>query len=162
MLHSPLAQITTLLMTAITAWSLGVGRWPEKIGAGAIAFDWAGSVVFQDRHPGHHGQPVIFALDVCMFVVLLGLVLNSRRTWVLWATACSLLLVLTHISEMLDVSVRQWAYLTVSYVWSISLLVALAVGVALEGGEPAEVCLSFADFRGRRLSTPSAKAQSRN
>lgn len=137
MLHTPLAQISTLTMTAVAAWSLGAGRWPEKLAALCVAADWAGSILFQDHSPGHHGQPITFALDVCMCAALLAIVVKSRRTWVMWAAACAVLLVLTHVCEMLSADFKQWAYLSVSYVWSLGLVAALAAGMAIEGRKPA-------------------------
>ena len=136
MFHSLLAQVTTGLMCAVVLWALIAGRWPERVGGAACAIDWLGGAVFQDHRPRHHGQPVAFALDVAMFVVMMVLVVRCRRTWVLWAAACALLLILTHVSLMLDISFGQWTFITASYIWSLAFLLALGCGVAVEGRRP--------------------------
>ena len=138
MLHTPIAQVTTLMAILVTAWAAASGRWPEKLAAAAVAVDWAGGVLFQDHRFHHHIQPVSFALDVGQATVMLALVVRCRRTWVLWAAAFCLLLVLTHLTVMLDASFGQWSYLTVSYVWSIGLLLSLGAGVGLEGRAPVQ------------------------
>ena len=163
MLQSPIAQITTLLMTAVAVWALASGRWPERIAGAGVALDWAGSILFQDHRPNHHGQPITFGLDVCMFVMLVALVFKSRRTWVLWGAACALLIILTHVTMMLDTRFTQWSFLTASYVWSLGVVASLGAGTAFEGRRPAAV-MSLGGYRLRaaHLSTPNARARSRS
>ena len=131
-----LSQATTLLVVAVCAWALLRGQWPERITAIAYAVDWLGSALGEDRRPHHHGQPVILALDVAFLVLLLLLTASCRRAWLLWMSACSLLVVLTHLTVLMDVSFGQWTYETAYYIWSLGALVAFTVGMALEGRKP--------------------------
>jgi hypothetical protein len=165
MLHTPLAKISTLLAAVVIAWALARGRWPERIAAAAIAVDWIGSAVFQDRRLHHHGQPVMFALDIFQAAVLLGLAAGCRRVWVLWAAALASLLVATHLVFMVNPAFGQWSYLTVTYVWSFGLLAAAGAGVALEADRPAGAApwtKRMAKVMAARLSIPNATARRRS
>jgi hypothetical protein len=165
MLHTPLAKISSLLAAVVIAWALARGRWPERVAGAAIAIDWICSAVFQDRRLHHHGQPVMFALDILQAVVLLALAIGCRRIWVLWAAALASLLILTHLVYMVNPAFGQWSYLTVTYVWSFGLLAAVAAGVAFEGGRSPDAApwtKRSAQIMAARLSIPSAKARRRN
>ena len=131
-----LSQATTLVMVSACLWALVRGKWPERVVAVAYAVNWMGSAVGEDRRPHHHGQPVILALDILFLILLLGLTASCRRGWLLWMSACSLLVVLTHITALMDVGFGQWSYQTAYYVWSLGALLAFGIGVAVEGGRP--------------------------
>ena len=137
MLHSAIAKITALILVGVVVWAANAGRWPERVAALTIGVDWAGTVLFQDHHAHHHLQPVWFILDALQAAALLILVVTCRRTWVLWAAAFAIMLVLTHVTVLLDVDISQWSYLTASYIWGLGVFAALGVGVALEGRTPA-------------------------
>jgi hypothetical protein len=137
-LLTPLAQGSTLFMGLVCLAALVFGRWPERIGGATVLANWCLSTLAQDRRWRHHGQPVMFALDAAMLLVLVALALGCRRTWVLWAAACALLLNITHLAGTLDVRIGQWSYLTALYVWELTLILTLAVGTAMEGRRPAE------------------------
>ena len=141
---SLLSQTTTLAMLAVCVLAAVLGRWPERAAALALAVDWIGSALGQDRRPAHHSQPIELALDLVLAAVLLGLTVSCRRTWLLWMSACSLLLVFTHVAVLMDASLGQWSYLTAYYVWSVGLLLSLGVGVLVEGRRPAPPLIRFA------------------
>ena len=131
-----LAQITTLAMLGICVLAVLVGRWPERATALVLAIDWIGSAVGQDRRPTHHGQPVELALDLVLTGFLLVLTASCRRVWLLWMSACAVLLVFTHLAVLIDVRLNQWSYLTAYYIWSVGLLLSFGAGVLLEGRRP--------------------------
>ena len=95
-LLTPLPQVTTLVMAAVCLIAAVVGRWPERVGASVVCFNWCASTLVQDYRWFHHGQPAIFALDAAMLAALTMLALACRRTWVLWAAAFALLLNAVH------------------------------------------------------------------
>jgi hypothetical protein len=134
--HTLLAQVSTLLAIAVSAWAIGAGRWPERLAAASFGGGWIASVLFQDHRLHHHLQDVSFAMDVELLAATLFAVLLSRRTWVLWGGACALLMVLTHVAMALDARFGQWTYLTAAYVWSFGFMGALACGVFVEGRSP--------------------------
>ena len=139
MLQSPIAQVSTLLALAVVILAASIGRAPERIAAAVIGIDWACGVLFQDHRPFHHLQPVSFALDAVQAVFLGFIAVSWKRTWTLWAAAFALLLVLTHVTVLLDRSFTQWSYLTVSYLWSFGLLIAMALGVQFERQTPLQL-----------------------
>ncbi len=139
-----LSQATTVLMAATCLWAFVRGKWPERAVAAAYALDWMGSAIGEDRRPHHHGQPVILALDILFLALLLAVTVSCRRGWLLWMSACSLLVVLTHVSALMDVGFGQWSYQTAYYVWSLGALLAFAIGVALEGDKPVVQLIRFA------------------
>ena len=164
MFLTPLSQVTTLAMAGVCMWAILAGRWPERLGGVAVAANWLLSAIFEDRRPYHHLQPAWFALDAGMAAVLLLIVVYSRRRWCLWAAACALLLLFCHVTVLIDRGFTQWSYVTVCYVWSLGILVALGWGVALEGRRPAPP-LSWRGLlrvRAAPPSTPSATARRRS
>ncbi len=138
MFHTFLSQTTTLIMAVVCALAILGSRWPERATGLAYALNWIGSAVGEDRRPWHHGQPVILSLDVAFLVFIVLLTVSCRRMWLLWMSACSLLVVLTHFTMLLDTSFRQWEYQTAYYIWSLGSLCAFAVGVMVEGRKPVQ------------------------
>jgi len=63
-----------------------------------------------------------------MLVVLAALVWKSRRVWPVWAAACQLLVVTSHVLSIFDVRPSVSAFLTVVNLAGYGVLVALAVG----------------------------------
>ncbi len=131
-----LSQLTSLLMVTVSAWAILRGRWPERATAVAYTIDWIGAAIWEDRRPHHHSQPVMAALDLALLMILLLLTVSCRRQWLLWMSACSLLVVLTHVAALFDASFGQWSYLTAYYVWSLGALLAFGIGVVTEGHRP--------------------------
>ena len=133
MFLSHLSQLTTGVMVAVCLWAVVSGKWPERVCGVALAANWIGCAIGQDRRPAHHSQPVVFALDALLFLILAGVVVGCRRSWPLWACACALLLIFCHVTVLLDARLTQWSYMTVYYVWSLGVVLALGVGTAVEG-----------------------------
>ena len=136
-LLTPLPQVTTLIMASVCLAAMILGRWPERAGAGVVCVNWCASTLGQDHRWWHHGQPAIFALDAAMFAAFVLLAVACRRTWVLWAAACALLLNAIHAAVLLDPRIGQWSYMTALYVWEMGLVFTLAVGAFTEGRSPA-------------------------
>jgi hypothetical protein len=138
---TPLAQATTLVAAAICLAAAIWGRRPERLGGLVVAVNWVGSALLQDRRWNHHGQPAVFAADAAMLVAFLLIAMRWRRSWVLWAAACALLLNFTDLSLLLDTRIQLWSYVSASYVWGLGVALALAAGVAFEGRRPAPVLM---------------------
>ena len=137
MFTTPMAQISTLLTVAACVAAVIWGRWPERLGMFTNALNCVASALLQDRRWNHHGQPGVFAADAVMFAVYIYIAMRCRRTWVLWAASCSLLLNFTDLCLLLDTRIQLWSYVTASYVWGMGALLANAAGVAFEGRRPA-------------------------
>ncbi|MGC1305167.1 MAG: hypothetical protein WA840_22595 [Caulobacteraceae bacterium] len=160
--QTPMAQFSALIAAVLCITAVIWGRWPERLGSFANALNCVGGALVQDRRWNHHGQPGVFAADAALLLVLLFMTVRSRRTWVLWAAACTLLLNLTDLCLLLDARIQLWSYVTATYVWGFGGVAALAAGIAFEGRRPVARLSFGADARSARPSTPSATARTRS
>ncbi len=125
-------QIAVMAMLAICGLALLVGRRLERLLAVATIAAWFLSAAVQspDRAAVQWG---IFTVDVVYLVVLIGFSAFERRIWILFMTAFQLLVVLTHIAFIIDLTLMQWSFFSTYYLWSDAELAAFAVGVAQVG-----------------------------
>ena len=121
-------QIAVMAMLAICALALLVGRRLERLLAVATIAAWFLSAAVQspDRAAVQWG---IFTVDVVYLIVLIGFAMFERRVWILFMTAFQLLVVLTHIAFIVDLTLMQWGFFSAYYLWSDAELAAFAVGV---------------------------------
>ena len=75
----------------------------------------------------------LIAIDSALHIYLLYHALFSRRTWVLVAAACAMLLVATHAAFALRLELEQWAYFTAYYLWSWGVQISIAAGAIWRG-----------------------------
>ena len=122
-------QIAVIAMLVICGLALVVGRRLERLLAVATIAAWLLSAVVQspDRAAVQWG---IFTVDVVYLIVLIGFSMFERRVWILFMTAFQLLVVLTHVAFIIDLTLMQWGFFSAYYLWSDAELVAFAVGVA--------------------------------
>ncbi len=126
------AQIGAAAMIAACALALASRGRAQVITGVIVAAAWIGSAALQDRQNRIDPQYAIFALDVVIAVVFVGLALRFRQSWLMWVTAFQLLTAATHIAVMVDLRIDARAYITAYTVWSYALLLALAWG-GIEG-----------------------------
>ena len=122
------AQIGAVFMVAICAFAFLKGDEPERIAAGAFVLAWFASLLTQDELNRYSVQWGVFAIDVVMLVVLGALSWKSRRVWPVWAAACQLMVVTSHIVLLVDLRPSIIAFLTVINLAGYGVLVALGVG----------------------------------
>lgn len=115
-------------MVAVCAFAFLKGDEPERVAAGAFVLAWFASLLAQDEANRHSVQWGVFAIDVVMLVVLGALVWKSRRTWPVWATACQLMVVTSHIMSMIELRPALANFIWVINLAGYGVLVALAVG----------------------------------
>ncbi|KRA59921.1 hypothetical protein ASD79_10355 [Caulobacter sp. Root655] len=122
-------QLATLAMFAVCALALLLGRRFERLVAVATIAAWMLSAVVHgpDNDAVQWG---IFTVDLVYLLVLIGFAVFDRPLWILFMAAFQLLVVLTHVVFMTDMTLKQWAFFSAYYLWSDAQLVALAVGVA--------------------------------
>ena len=127
-------QVAAMAMLAICAAALVVGRRLERLLALATIAAWILSAGLQtpDLRAVQWG---IFVVDVVYLFVLIGFSTFERRYWILFMTAFQLLVVLTHIAFIVDLTLMQWGFYSTYYLWSDAELAAFAVGVAQAGWE---------------------------
>jgi len=130
----PPTQIAAMAMLAICGLALLVGRRLERGLAVTTIVAWFLSAAAQtpDRAAVQWG---IFAVDIVYLLILIGLCAFERRVWILFMTAFQLLVVLTHVAFIIDLTLMQWGFFSAYYLWSDAELAAFAVGVAQAGWE---------------------------
>lgn len=125
-------QIAVMAMLVICGLVLLVGRRLERLLAVATIAAWFLSAAVQS--PDRAGvQWGIFTVDVVYLIILIGFAMFERRVWILFMTAFQLLVVLTHIAFIVDLTLMQWGFFSAYYLWSDAELAAFAVGVAQVG-----------------------------
>lgn len=122
------AQIGAFFVVAVCAFAFLKGDEPERVAAGAYVLGWFASLLAQDDANLHSVQWGVFAIDVVMLVVLGALVWKSRRVWPVWAAACQLMVVTSHVMSVVDLRPALAAFVTVVNMAGYGVLVALAVG----------------------------------
>ena len=122
------SQIGAVFMVAVCAFAFLKGDEPERVAAGAFVLAWFASLLAQDDANVSSVQWGVFAIDVVMLVVLGALAWKSRRTWPVWAAACQLMVVTSHIMSMVDLRPTLAAFVTVINLAGYGVLVALAIG----------------------------------
>lgn len=70
----------------------------------------------------------IFAVDLALLAVFVGLYLERRHRWLLFATAFQLLETLTHAARLIDIRIHSRSYQLTMLIWSIANLTAVFVG----------------------------------
>lgn len=125
-------QIAAMVMLVICGLALLVGRRFERLLAVATVIAWFLSAAVQDPDPSVV-QWGIFTVDLVYLVILISFCVFERRFWILFMTAFQLLVVLTHVAFIIDVTLMQWSFFSTYYLWSDAQLAAFAVGVAQAG-----------------------------
>lgn len=122
------SQIGALLVVAVCVFAFLKGGETERIAAGAYILGWFASLVLQDGGALYHTQYGVMAVDVLMLVVLAGLTWKSRTAWPAWASACQLLVVMSHLLSMSDLRPSLGNYIAVINLAGLGVLIALGVG----------------------------------
>lgn len=80
----------------------------------------------------HATQIWLMIVDSGAFAGLFWLMLHSDRYWPIWAAACQLMTVLTHIVTLLLGSFSDRIYAGLSTVWVIPLMLFAIIGIELD------------------------------
>ena len=116
---------------AITVIVCGGAFWKggreERLAAGGLLLsDLASLMLLDPRWLGL--QWGAFVADVCLLVLLVWIVLRTRRYWPFAAAAFQLLCVVTHVARIVDPGVHAWAYATGQVIFSQWVFFAVGVG----------------------------------
>ena len=125
---SPFVQAVIGAAIALSVCALAVwkGERPEKLAGGVLAINWMASWAVQNEGPGpEYG---IFAIDVLFLLFMLWLALSSGRLWAMFVAAFQLLIVLTHVSVIIDLRLGSFAFFSAYFLWSYLIVLALLVG----------------------------------
>jgi hypothetical protein len=122
------AMVGAVFMVGMGVFAFLKGDNPERIGAGAYLMAWFASVLTQ-RGMGASNIPyAMFALDVVVLTVFVGLAWKSRRTWPVWASGLQLLSVMSHILIMIDTRLPITSLYTVMNLNGYLIITCLIVG----------------------------------
>lgn len=94
------------------------GDWPERVTAGGmLAAMLLTPVVF--RH-SHFADPqwAVALVDLALFLLLVVVVVRSRRIWLLMALSVHTLGAASHVALIFDPGIQALAYLSSIVVWS--------------------------------------------
>ena len=137
MFQSLTSQLGVLAMALVCGFAILRGRWPERVGAAALALNWVACEAFEDWSRAAKIQPVIFGIDVAYDLLLLGLALTTQRIWIVCTFTFQSLIVLTHVLSLYDPILDRLEFFQAYYILSYGVLVALAIGTTIEGRFPA-------------------------
>ncbi|WP_296820011.1 hypothetical protein [Brevundimonas sp.] len=128
MLDTLLDHFASILWVGVCCFALFKGEQTERIGGGALLIGWFATLAIQRTVDFNAVNWPVMAVDVLLFVILLGLAWKSDRSWPVWGSGFQLIMVLVHIVTATDVRISAFAYQSALAVSSFGLLACLAIG----------------------------------
>ncbi|MDB5421081.1 MAG: hypothetical protein JWR59_1028 [Brevundimonas sp.] len=122
------SQLGAVFVVLVCTFAFVKGDESERFAAGAYVLSWFASMLLQRDGELYEVQWGVFAVDTVMLFVLGGLIWKSRKAWPVWAAACNLLIVMSHIVLMVDARPPMVAFITVVNLAGYGVLLSLAVG----------------------------------
>lgn len=114
----------TFVICGLVWWR---GDRPERTGVLLVLANFVASGLVDQSFWGRVTWGVMIA-DGLLFVAFYLLALHSLRWWIRAAAAFALLGFLSHFAAMLDASILWWAYVTLRWLISAGILMALVAG----------------------------------
>ncbi|PZO05491.1 MAG: hypothetical protein DCF28_03500 [Alphaproteobacteria bacterium] len=121
------SQIGAAFVVIVCGFAFLKGDEPERFWAGAYILGWFASLLIQASDSILTALS-LFAIDVVMLLLLVGLVWKARRTWPAWAAGCQLIVVMSHIVAFTELQSTAAAVVVVISMAGYGVLVALAIG----------------------------------
>ena len=121
------AQIGAAFVVIVCGFAFLKGDEPERFWAGAYILGWFASLLIQANNNALTALS-LFAIDVVMLLVLVGLVWKARRSWPTWAAAFQLIVVMSHLVAFTNLQSTRDAVIIVISLAGYGVLVALAIG----------------------------------
>ncbi len=129
MLDTLFTQIALLFVVAIGVFAFWKGGEAERLGMGAWVLGWmAAMLIQQDGMLYVNFQIGLFLLDAAMLAVFVGLAWRYRRSWPVWAGACQLVILTSHVAFPLAKAAPMDAFYTVLNLAGYGILIAIGVG----------------------------------
>ncbi|MBW4332222.1 hypothetical protein KY084_15280 [Stakelama sp. CBK3Z-3] len=128
-----LALIFATIQSIATGYALWKGGMPERIVGVVQLSAWFASrnldVPFVHRY--YSVSSAIFLIDTLMLMICLVVALAANRRWTLMLVSLQVVMVLMHITRLVDASAIRLAYQVMINVWSYPQIALLMVGTAL-------------------------------
>lgn len=122
------SQIGTAITILVVVFAFLKGDEPERFASAAFGFVVLVGVVGAVQASGNTVLWGQMALDMVLLAVFAGLAWQSRRNWLIWATAFQSLIVTGHILTVAHIRPPGNAFAAVNNLSNYGLLVAIAVG----------------------------------
>jgi hypothetical protein len=126
--NAPHQMIGMAYAIAITLFAVLCGGRTERFAGAAFIVGQFASTFSQDLSNWVDPQYRMFAIDLFMLALLVGLALRSHRTWTIFAAGFHLLAVLSHVAIAVDPTLRATAYAVVLNLLGYLVFLSLALG----------------------------------
>lgn len=128
MINTLAAQIGAAVMVLVCAFALLKGDEMERLGAGAYLIGWLATLLVQTESADRYIVLGLFAIDLIVLFVFVGLAWKSRRAWPIWASGLQLLSVSSHVLRLVERDTPINAFYSVMNLASYGVLATLAIG----------------------------------
>ena len=132
-LHTPSQQIGMAIMACVGLYAAVRGGRIERLGAALMLGAWILTPFLVDLAPSGLDAVAVLAIDAGLLAALFALALFGDRYWPLASAAFHLVGTVLHIAQFVDPEVALRERIVATYIFSYMTILALAVGVALEG-----------------------------
>ena len=116
---------TAVLTVAFAYWK---GDEPERMGAAAYAMAFLATTMIKGDATPNIPRWGMMGIEIVLLVVFMGLAVNSRRAWPVWAASFQALVVTCHILVAANLRPPLVAAATVINMSNYGILIAMAVG----------------------------------
>lgn len=128
MFQTLFSQIGLICAVAVTAFAFLKGDEPERLGAGIFMLGFFASQLLQDLTLMEGARWGMMAIDVVMLIVFSALAWKSGRAWPVWVCALQSLIVMSHVTTILDLRPPINAFVAVVNLSSYGILLAIVIG----------------------------------
>lgn len=128
MFDSIYLQIGISLAVLVVGFMFFKGDEPERIAGGAYVLITLAGLFIPEDSDRNGPLWVRMGLDGVQLLVFLGLAWDSRRAWLVWASAFQALIVTGHILMTANLQPPMYAFAAVNNLANYGLLIAMAVG----------------------------------
>lgn len=128
MFQTLFSQVGLACAIAVTAFAFLKGDEPERIGASVFMLGFFGSKLVQDLSFLGGVQWNLMAIDIIVLIVFSALAWKSGRAWPVWVCALQSLIVMSHVTTILDIRPPMGAFYAVMNLASYGILIAIVVG----------------------------------
>lgn len=124
-IYSQIFGVVTLLVLIFAFWK---GEELEKIGIMTHVLAWFATMVMRAYLDPFGVRYPVFAVDVVVLLVFVGLAWKSPRTWPIWAAGCQMFAILGHVVTLLGVRPNSYSFDTLLAMSAYGVLASIAVG----------------------------------
>ena len=122
------AQAVLAAAVLTVAFALWKGDEPERLGAAAYALAYLATIMIRGDVTPDLPRWGVTGIETVLLVIFIGLALNARRAWPVWAASFQALIVTSHVLVAASLRPPLVGAATVINMSNYALLIALAVG----------------------------------